>query len=347
MRHVRVLHHVGREHAKEHADQGRADEDLEEEHTGERDVDRVDLGVLEREHGAREHDGHRVVHHGLAEDHGEEVDLHAESLEHREHGHRVGRRDERAERQRGQAAHRVADARLAGIDHEPSHGKGGHDGTDEGEERGGEDVVEEGLAVHVVARLEDDGGQQPDHEELKVEAHVRHHHPAVRHLEDGRRGDAEQHGHARLGQVVEVERLKVVRNQEGEDQADQANHDRPLERDHLDLLLLHLLAVLQVLLVRGVRFEACGRGAQGEKHGVQLLIHDNLRLFARRERRGLAFAARGRLRGRLGLFRLLGLRGLRGRLGLRGLRGVRVRVERLVVLRHCRRGARPEGERRR
>ena len=82
------------------------------------------IGVVEGEERAREDDRDGVVEDGLAEDHREEVDLDAERLEDGEDGHRVGRRDERAEDEAGQQRHRVAPAQLAKVVHPAADDEG-------------------------------------------------------------------------------------------------------------------------------------------------------------------------------------------------------------------------------
>jgi hypothetical protein len=179
--HVHGLEDEGRGDARDGADEERAAEDGAEGDDRRHDRLRVNLGAghVEAEQRAREDDGNGIVEDRLAEDHREEVDLDAERLEDGEDGDGVGGGDERAERQRSQHAERVAQTELPRFPDEATHDKRGGKRADEGKEHGRDEVVDEGRHVHVVAGLEDDGWQQPNHEELKVEAIVLRHRVVV------------------------------------------------------------------------------------------------------------------------------------------------------------------------
>ena len=155
-------------------------------------------------------------------------------------GHRVGGGDERAEREAGEHAHRVADAELAtGID-DPADHEGRRESTDEGEEHGGPQVLYEGDDLHVEAGIEDDRWEQPRHEELEVELFVGG--DGVVAGSDGkvRHEEAEHDAHARLGQPRDVHRL----DNEPTDDCKEARHG-------------HTVIRYARHEVRGVRGEEC------------------------------------------------------------------------------------------
>eukprot|EP00966_Prymnesium_polylepis_P001793 41082-Prymnesium_polylepis.1 len=100
--------------------------------------------------------------------------------------------------------------------------RGGHP-PDEGEEHGRPRVEEEGLHVHVEARLEDDRRQQPNHEELEVELLLGEH--LVLLEQQGRASAQCPHHHADRGLWDEVDVLALE---------DRADDKRRAEREDAD-----------------------------------------------------------------------------------------------------------------
>jgi len=171
----------------------------------------------------------RAAGYRLAEDDCEDVALHADAREDGEDGDGVGRRDERAEEERGEPAERVAQLRLPRREHEAADDKGREHRAAEREEHRRPEVGEERLHVHVVARGEDDRRQQPHHEELGREPLVEQHRLVVERL--GQRGDggARQHADRRLGHAVDAVPLEQLADHRRRRQRDDRHHDRPAE----------------------------------------------------------------------------------------------------------------------
>ena len=251
--HVHLLEHQRRGDAEESADDERANEDDGKGGDGGHDRLLVHLsaGLVEAQERAREDDRHRIVEHRLAEDHREEVNLHAKGLEDGEHSHRVGRRDERAEGERSEHGHRVAQPHLAGLPDHEADDEAGEDGAHEGEEDGRPDVVEERTDVHVVAGLEDDWRDQERHEELEVELIVLRHFLVAHRNGHGGDEHAHEHADACLGQNVDVVLLEDVAADERATEGKNANHIPPFDVGLLLCLRLRLrLRFLRLLLLR-------------------------------------------------------------------------------------------------
>ena len=264
--HVHLLEHQRRGDAEESADDERANEDDGKGGDGGHDRLLVHLsaGLVEAQERAREDDRHRIVEHRLAEDHREEVNLHAKGLEDGEHSHRVGRRDERAEGERSEHGHRVAQPHLAGLPDHEADDEAGENCAHEGEEDGRPEVVEERTDVHVVAGLEDDRRDQKRHEELEVELVVLRHFIVAHH--DGHAGDegAHEHADASLGKVVNVVLLEDVAADEGGAEGKNANHIPPFDVGLLHCIRLRLR--LRLLLLRQLALVLLFHVAHGAAH---------------------------------------------------------------------------------
>mmetsp|Transcript_71060 Transcript_71060/g.167495 ORF Transcript_71060/g.167495 Transcript_71060/m.167495 type:complete len:371 (-) Transcript_71060:302-1414(-) len=85
---------------EERPDGGRADEDLQKVTEGHQDAERRDGVRLEDAKGSVENNGDSVVEHGLAKNHGVQVEVGSQLLEDGQDSHGVGGRDQRSEHQR-------------------------------------------------------------------------------------------------------------------------------------------------------------------------------------------------------------------------------------------------------
>jgi ribosomal protein L15 len=161
-------------------------------------------------------------------------------LEDGEDGDGVGGGDEGAKGEAGEHAHRVAQPHLAGREHQPAHHKRGEEGADESKEHRRPEVCHKGLDVHVVAGLEDDGREEPGHEELEVELLVRADHLVA--SEDGavRHAGADEDSDARLRQPGDLIDLEDVAADEGGAKGEDADDVAPFDFGFLDRLGLEL-----------------------------------------------------------------------------------------------------------
>ena len=168
----------------------------------------------------------------------------AELREDGQHGHGVCRRDERSEGERREHPEWIAVTGLARVVHDATDDEGGGEGADESEKHGGSEVGQEGLHVHVVARVEDDGRQQEHHEKLKVELLVRCDDRQVASGGNAGGEGAHEDADAGLWEPVYVIVLENVPEDERARERDQAEHKSKLDAGLLDGLLLGRVLLL-------------------------------------------------------------------------------------------------------
>mmetsp|Transcript_45288 Transcript_45288/g.119394 ORF Transcript_45288/g.119394 Transcript_45288/m.119394 type:complete len:666 (+) Transcript_45288:595-2592(+) len=256
---VQLLEDDRRGDAVDQADDQRTDED------GEEHLDRAHYAlkvylhfrIVEREQRGRQHNGDRVIEDTLAKDHREEIDLHTERLEDSEDGHGVGGRDERAKDERREQRERIADAQLPRVPHDPADNERRTERADERVKHRRTNVVDKCLGVHVEARLEDDGREQIDHEELEVKLLVVDHRCVAHGGGHARRQHPHEHTDARFRQAREVLALQPLPDAEGGRQRQDADDARPFEAHLLYLLLLLQLLLRLRRIIQGTRAPLC------------------------------------------------------------------------------------------
>ncbi|GMF37690.1 unnamed protein product [Phytophthora fragariaefolia] len=176
-RRVRVAQEVGGRVADGAGQRHGADADAEqaEDHGGRHLQAHVRVAALHEALEEREDDdGHGVVQHALPEHEVEEQRRRAALLEHEQRGHGVDGRDERPVEKRLGRRELRDDAEAAEPEQHAARGERGQQRAHDGQQQDGEKVAEKALALRVEARLEDDGRQQPQEQDLRVQPGALH-----------------------------------------------------------------------------------------------------------------------------------------------------------------------------